>query len=597
MTRQDERGYTAGWRSFHEGEINESDDDSQGSDADVTIRTQEAQRLLSEKAKMMASVDFDGSLKFLEAVAEGQTASDDEYNPYFIQAKSRLEDESTDDEQEEVFTVKEVEALMAALTPEGAGIDDEEGDQDATLKAQLKAFKFTEADVDRRVKEDRSEFLEALMVISRKLETVESTIGPLVDVVRQDDLCSPAALKFLQAKTHLLLSYLQYLLYYYFLRVRGETVKDHPVVDRLMECRSLLEKSRALDEKYAYTVKKALNSIDATTIETLRPRPSALVDDDDREVQIESDQEDEDMEAGAYLAPKTNPVEFTSKHESLISKAEKIAERERRRVSNKELVRELRRDLDDAPEEVAFDDTIRKDRIASDLLAKHLSREDEEEEAMRRVKLSKKAKKELRYLQKQESYRPYGDLEDLEMLADQAVEGDDGLQMMLGGAGRKNTSLNRYLKTAESAKAAMGKIQSSDSRVEARTIKKEPRRKSEPVLEESLVDDIAVSYEPSEKKTARMNRRKQKLLLNMPAPEPEADGRRSAIGQVTRNKGLTKKRASTSGTARVAYRDRHFKKMKTLTGTRRVHRDGDASGNYHGESTISTKVVRSRKLH
>ena len=56
-------------------------------------------------------------------------------------------------------------------------------------------------------------------------------------------------MSYLEIKYNLLLQYCQFLTVFVALKLEGKPVKDHPVIDRLLHIKTLLEKLRPLDSK------------------------------------------------------------------------------------------------------------------------------------------------------------------------------------------------------------------------------------------------------------------------------------------------------------------------------------------------------------
>jgi len=63
-------------------------------------------------------------------------------------------------------------------------------------------------------------------------------------------------MSFLEMKYNLMLTYCQMINFYMLLKLEGRDVSSHPVIDRLLHLKLLLEKVRPLDVKMQYQVDK-----------------------------------------------------------------------------------------------------------------------------------------------------------------------------------------------------------------------------------------------------------------------------------------------------------------------------------------------------
>lgn len=67
-------------------------------------------------------------------------------------------------------------------------------------------------------------------------------------------------LSYLEVKNVLLLSYAMYVLVFVLLKCEGKSVRGHPVVGRLLEVRTYLDRMQPLDKKLAGQVAKLLEA-------------------------------------------------------------------------------------------------------------------------------------------------------------------------------------------------------------------------------------------------------------------------------------------------------------------------------------------------
>lgn len=78
--------------------------------------------------------------------------------------------------------------------------------------------------------------------------------------VKEGQLATAEGLSYLETKNILLLQYIMHLTFYFLLRAEGRSVKSHPVISRLVEIRTYLEKIRPIDKKLQYQINKLLTS-------------------------------------------------------------------------------------------------------------------------------------------------------------------------------------------------------------------------------------------------------------------------------------------------------------------------------------------------
>jgi len=154
-------------------------------------------------------------------------------------------------------------------------------------------------------------------------------------------------------------------------QVQGESVRDHPVMRRLLELRYAMEKMRAMDGKMKHQIDRLMKqSAGAPT--ALRPNLANLVprdgdddDDDGNGDEEEDEEEDEDDEdgngggrrgrggkgtaTGLYKAPKMAAVPYRENEAHADREAQRM-QRRKKKLSNSEIMETLREEFGTAPE-------------------------------------------------------------------------------------------------------------------------------------------------------------------------------------------------------------------------------------------------------
>eukprot|EP00899_Mesostigma_viride_P010847 jgi/Mesvir1/19764/Mv13063-RA.1 len=266
------------------------------------------------------------------------------------------------------------------------------------------------------VMSDAPELLALLGEMRSGLEEVKGVITPVLARVTSGGLATADGVSYLEAKHLLLLSYVTNIVFYLMLKAEGHSVRDHPVVARLVQIRAYLEKVRPIDKKLQYQIEKLLKAAtgslegagagaDAAGGEegggdpsALRhkPNPSALVS------KLPSAEGEADaLGDGIYRPPMMTPAAMEDDvDKDSRSRADKRAEREaKRRLGRSTLVKELAREVTGAPEEIrevwgaaGTRELREKKRLEA--------RAAEEEEMFTRVNLSKEERKRLKALKR-----------------------------------------------------------------------------------------------------------------------------------------------------------------------------------------------------
>ena len=90
--------------------------------------------------------------------------------------------------------------------------------------------------------------------LQKMLAEVETNVEPLVKSAKRGEYLTEEGISYLDTKYILLLSYCLNLVFYLLMKAEGKSIKDHPVVMRLVEIRSYIDKLRPIDKKLQYQV-------------------------------------------------------------------------------------------------------------------------------------------------------------------------------------------------------------------------------------------------------------------------------------------------------------------------------------------------------
>lgn len=106
---------------------------------------------------------------------------------------------------------------------------------------------------------DAPELLALLPDLVSSLGEVRHRTAPLLAELRTSpDLATKDGLSYLDAKHMLLLMYCIHIVFYILLKLEGQPVKSHPVMQRLVAAKTYLEKLKAVDKRMKHQVDKLL---------------------------------------------------------------------------------------------------------------------------------------------------------------------------------------------------------------------------------------------------------------------------------------------------------------------------------------------------
>ncbi|XP_061444668.1 neuroguidin [Rhineura floridana] len=255
-------------------------------------------------------------------------------------------------------------------------------------------------DLVERVEADLPAALDLLKSLQEQVVAVTRHVQSLAQKVRAGAYPTEKGLSFLEVKDQLLLLYLQDLSHLILEKTSGRSMANHPALLRLVETRTVLEKMRPIDQKLKYQVDKLVKaSVTGALGENdplrFKPNPGNLMS------KLSDSEESEDGEAAGgsknsgkgaskggnrkYVPPRLVPVHYD---ETETEREKKMLEQAKKRALSSSIIRELKEQYSDAPEEV------REGRYTH---ATRQSREDEhrtnyEESMMVRLNMTRKEK-------------------------------------------------------------------------------------------------------------------------------------------------------------------------------------------------------------
>ncbi|KAL0392461.1 UNVERIFIED_CONTAM: Something about silencing protein 10 [Sesamum radiatum] len=233
------------------------------------------------------------------------------------------EPQSSDDEdaaEEEAEVLKLQSEKAKVLSMEDFGLEDasqDETDREPTFEEILDhgkstskssldkgikyedglTYEIVEKDLNSLTKEEQMdivyssapELIGLLSELNDALEQLENKVDPLVDKIRERESTKKSGMHYLEVKQLLLQTFCQAITFYLLLKSEGQPVRDHPVVSRLVEIKSLLDKIKEMDENLPFDMEDIVNkNVNNATVAKLVEETAALKADSFTDTQMNS---------------------------------------------------------------------------------------------------------------------------------------------------------------------------------------------------------------------------------------------------------------------------------------------------------------------
>lgn len=238
---------------------------------------------------------------------------------------------------------------------------------------------------------------------------------------------SAKGISLLELKSQTMLSYLVNLSYIILKKCTGQKLEDDPVVFRMCELRTVLEKIRPIELKLKYQIDKLLRSASGQIGENdplkFRANPDNLITDDrvsDADSGEEVNEERKDKISDVYVPPKLAPMHYdgdlTEKDRQLMR-----IEKAKKRALSSSIIQELREEYGEEPLEIKESSDFHRITENKEMKERAMY----EEENFVRLTLTKKEKSKIKRLENRSNIAGLTKFDDISALDIDAEEMED----------------------------------------------------------------------------------------------------------------------------------------------------------------------------
>jgi hypothetical protein len=248
--------------------------------------------------------------------------------------------------------------------------------------------------------------------LTAKASNLSDQLEPMLARIK-DAPSTAAGVSLLEVKFHTLLSYLSHLGVFTLMKLQGKRpITGHPSIEALVEARTVLEKIRPLEQKLKYQIDKLLKTAvmhaDGKTLVSsctsksddktstvhdplaFKPNPSAFIDAADA-----GEEGIEQPTTGVYRPPRLVPMPYDQEDDEENSRGGRLTTKLKERSSRSRLLKDLRNQFDERPEEMSAEGMGYGGRDAANTIEDRTwtERETFEEENFMRLNMTKTDKK------------------------------------------------------------------------------------------------------------------------------------------------------------------------------------------------------------
>ncbi|XP_032406343.1 something about silencing protein 10-like [Xiphophorus hellerii] len=191
------------------------------------------------------------------------------YNTDYAASKGRSQEELDAEEQEEEEEAKNVQKRLAEnLSEEDYDLNFlqefavEEKDEDKTVEKQEKIVKdlkqMSKKEKMKLLKKESPELLELIQDFKAKLTELKDELEPMMQMVKNGKIPAGQWADYLETKQQLYLNYCTNISFYLVLKAKRIPAHNHPVIERLLAYRNLINELSAVDARLAPEFRKHL---------------------------------------------------------------------------------------------------------------------------------------------------------------------------------------------------------------------------------------------------------------------------------------------------------------------------------------------------
>ncbi|XP_059185545.1 something about silencing protein 10 [Centropristis striata] len=230
------------------------------------------------------------------------------YDSDYVATKGKKQDELEAEEEEEEEEAKNIQNRLAAnLTEEDYDLNffqefaAEEKDENKTVEKEERIVKdlqqMSQKEKMKLLKKESPELLELIQDFKAKLNELKNELRPLVQMVKDGKIPPGKGADYLKTKQQLYLNYCTNISFYLVLKAKRVPAHNHPVIERLLTYRNIINELGPVDARLAPQFRKLLSGEESTSrpAEGKKTRVSSKKEKDSGEV-VPEVEEDSDSE-------------------------------------------------------------------------------------------------------------------------------------------------------------------------------------------------------------------------------------------------------------------------------------------------------------